>query len=88
MDKKKIKVYLETRPLVKSEKQSMFDAYFKYSIQNEKNFKKFQKIAYVIKLMSNGANKSSFKPMFEDDPLALDFACSCVREKEKEKEME
>lgn len=87
MNKKHIEVYLETRPLVKPEKQPMFDICFKSSLKNENTFKAFQKVAYAIKLMSKGVNKLAFKPMFKDDPLALNFACACVREKEKEKEL-
>ena len=85
VQEKQIKAYLETRPLVKTEKQPMFDAYFKNAILTEKGFKQFQKVAYAIRLMSKGIKKSAFRAMFEGDELALNFAGACVKEKEKEK---
>lgn len=84
MQEKQIKAYLETRPLVKTEKQSMFDIYFKNCILTENGFKQFQKVAYAIRLMSNGVNKSAFGAMFEGDELALNFAGACVKKKQKE----
>lgn len=85
MQEKQMKTYLETRPLVKPEKQPMFDVYFKNCIITEKGFKQFQKVAYAIRLMSSGINKSAFRAMFEGEELALNFAGACVKEKELEK---
>lgn len=85
MNEKQIKTYLQTRPLVKTEKQPMFDVYFKNCILTENGFKQFQKVAYAIRLMSKGVNKSAFRAMFEGEELALKFAGVCVKEKEIEK---
>lgn len=85
MQEKQMKTYLETRPLVKTEKQPMFDVYFKNCILTENGFKRFQKVAYAIRLMSKGVSKSAFRAMFEDDLLALNFAGACAKEKEIEK---
>ena len=85
MQEKQMKSYLETRPLVKTEKQPMFDVYFKNCILTENGFKQFQKVAYAIRLMSKGVKKSAFRAMFEGDELALNFAGACVKEKEREK---
>ena len=82
MQEKQMKTYLETRPLVKTEKQPMFDVYFKNCILTEKGFKQFQKVAYAIRLMSKGVNKSAFRAMFEGEELAFNFASGCVKEKE------
>ena len=83
MKEKQMKSYLETRPLVRTDKQPMFDVYFKNCILTEKGFKQFQKVAYAIRLMSNGMNKSAFRAMFEGDELALNFAGACVKETKK-----
>lgn len=83
MQEKQMKTYLETRPLVKTEKQPMFDIYFKNCILTENGFKQFQKVAYAIRLMSKGINKSAFRAMFEGDELALNFASGCVKETKK-----
>ena len=85
MQEKQMKTYLQTRPLVKTEKQPMFDIYFKNCILTENGFKQFQKVAYAIRLMSNGMSKSAFRAMFEGDELSLNFAGACVKEKEREK---
>ena len=85
MQEKQMKSYLETRPLVKTEKQPMFDVYFKNCILTEDGFKQFQKVAYAIQLMSKGVNKSAFRAMFKGDELALNFAGACAKEKEREK---
>lgn len=83
MEEKQMKTYLETRPLVKTDKQPMFDVYFKNCILTEKGFKQFQKVAYAIRLMHNGINKSAFRAMFEGDELSLNFASACVKETKK-----
>lgn len=85
MREKQMKNYLQTRPLVKTEKQPMFNIYFKNCILTENGFKQFQKVAYAIRLMSKGVNKSAFRAMFEGEELALKFAGACVKEKEREK---
>ncbi len=85
MQEKQMKTYLETRPLVKPEKQPIFDVYFKNCILTENGFKQFQKVAYAIRLMHNGMNKSAFRAMFDKEELALNFAGACVKEKEREK---
>lgn len=77
MKEKQLQIYIQTRPLVKAEKQPTFDRYFKYAVKNNK-FDEFQKIAYAIRLMSKGINITAFKPMFADKPRALNFAGELV----------
>ena len=68
MKEKQLQIYIQTRPLVKLEKQPTFDRYFKYAVKHNK-FDEFQKIAYAIRLMSKGINITAFKPIFNDLPF-------------------
>lgn len=84
MKEKQMKVYVETRPFVKVEKQLMFDCYFKRSIKTPEGFNEFQRVAYAIRLMSKGIKKSAFKTMFIKNPESLNIASSFAKAPEQE----
>lgn len=74
-------IYNKTKSCISDEKRQNYKDMAYEALNNEDNFKRFEKISYAIRLMYKGIKKNAFNAMFKDNYNDLEFAYNLICKK-------